>query len=91
MKLHEYAEAIYLAAQGKDDSELDRLVVRVQEVVERHGHRKLLPARVSRESPTVVCDDMLIGGYEVRTEGSRIDRTHKRALVDLYSALIRRS
>lgn len=129
----DYAEAIYLAAQGKDDSALDRLAVRVREVVDANGHRALFPAivqecselyrkreragagvvwvaragdadvyadriaedasvlGVSDATPTVACDETLIGGYELRTQGSRIDRTHKRALVELYSALISRS
>lgn len=34
-------------------------------------------------------DDTLIGGYEVRAQGMRIDRTHKRALITLFETLKR--
>jgi F0F1-type ATP synthase delta subunit len=39
-------------------------------------------------SRATVVDGTAVGGYEVRVRGRRIDRTHKRALMDLYSTLI---
>ncbi len=36
----------------------------------------------------IVTDDTLIGGYELRAKGSRIDRTYKRSLLTLYNNLI---
>jgi F0F1-type ATP synthase delta subunit len=39
------------------------------------------------QTQDVVVDETLIGGYEVRTGGGRIDRTYKRALLTLYNTL----
>lgn len=39
----------------------------------------------------IVLDPSLVGGYEVRARGQRIDRTYKRSLVELYHTLITRS
>ena len=36
----------------------------------------------------VVVDDTLVGGYELRANGTRIDRTYKRSLLTLYNNLI---
>jgi len=36
----------------------------------------------------VEVDSSLIGGYEVRAHGRRIDRTYKRAVLSLHTALI---
>jgi F0F1-type ATP synthase delta subunit len=36
----------------------------------------------------VVLDDTVIGGYEVRAHGRRLDRTYKRSLLTLYTNLI---
>lgn len=36
----------------------------------------------------IVIDETLIGGYEVRAKGQRIDRSHKRSLLTLYNNLI---
>lgn len=36
----------------------------------------------------VLVDETLIGGYEVRANGQRIDRTYKRSLLTLYTNLI---
>ncbi len=33
-------------------------------------------------------DDTMIGGYDVRANGVRIDHSHKRALLELYGTLI---
>ncbi|HET8575356.1 MAG TPA: F0F1 ATP synthase subunit delta [Candidatus Paceibacterota bacterium] len=33
-------------------------------------------------------DDSLVGGYRVETRSAMVDRTHKRALLDLYRKLI---
>ncbi len=43
----------------------------------------------SGESPyDVRMDDTLVGGYDVRANGLRIDRTYKRVLLELYGTLI---
>lgn len=34
-----------------------------------------------------IIDETVIGGYAVEANGSRIDRTYKRALLDMYSSL----
>ncbi|HCC05208.1 TPA: hypothetical protein DEP58_02780 [Patescibacteria group bacterium] len=36
----------------------------------------------------ILVDTTLIGGYEVRAQGHRIDRTYKRSLLTLYTNLI---
>jgi F0F1-type ATP synthase delta subunit len=36
----------------------------------------------------VVVDDTVIGGYEVRAKGVRIDQTYKRSLLTLYTNLL---
>jgi F0F1-type ATP synthase delta subunit len=36
----------------------------------------------------VVVDETLVGGYELRALGTRIDRTYKRSLLTLYNKLI---
>lgn len=37
---------------------------------------------------TVIVDETLVGGYEVRSKGMRIDRTYKRTLLTLYNTLL---
>lgn len=39
-------------------------------------------------SPLIECDPTLVGGYELRSHGVRIDRSHKRILRDMYLNLI---
>ncbi len=39
-------------------------------------------------SKRVIVDETLIGGYEVRANGKRIDRTFKRSLLTMYTKLI---
>jgi F0F1-type ATP synthase delta subunit len=43
--------------------------------------------RASGHKHNLLVDDTLVGGYEVRTGGARIDRTYKRALLTLYNTL----
>jgi F0F1-type ATP synthase delta subunit len=35
-----------------------------------------------------IVDDTVIGGYALETNGTRVDRTYKQALLELYSSLI---
>ncbi len=39
-------------------------------------------------SKRVIVDETLIGGYEVRANGERVDRTFKRSLLTMYTKLI---
>ncbi len=129
MHARDYAEAMFLATQGKDDVEQDVLVGRLREMLASRGHMALLPAiirelekvscrtassdgaqvRVVRATDAtvhaeriacdvatlgmsdvvqeVVIDETVIGGYEVRASGRRIDRTHKRTLLELYTTI----
>lgn len=36
----------------------------------------------------IIIDTSLVGGYEVRANGKRIDRTYKRSLLSLYNTLL---
>jgi F0F1-type ATP synthase delta subunit len=38
--------------------------------------------------PRTVVDETLVGGYSLEARGKRIDRTYKRALIELYSQLL---
>jgi F0F1-type ATP synthase delta subunit len=62
--------------------------------VERHASRieADLATLSARDLPREVrIDTTVSGGYEVRALGVRIDRTHKRSLVDMYRTLTRQS
>jgi len=70
----------------------DEAHVRVARPQDRDGHAE----RIARDLATldaaahpvrVVVDETVIGGYAVEANGSRIDRTYKRALLELYSSL----
>lgn len=71
----------------------DEAHVRVARTTDNDTHH----ARIARDLATlgapeqpvrVVVDETVIGGYSVEANGTRIDRTYKRALLELYSSLI---
>jgi F0F1-type ATP synthase delta subunit len=43
--------------------------------------------QTSLDTAVVVTDETAIGGYELRANGTSIDRTHKRTLISLYETL----
>jgi len=130
MKAQEYAQAIYIATQGKSEADTERILQNVSRIIKEKGHTKLLVSierelekilqrtegsgelliRVSKESDAetfisdiekdalvlqaealprkVVVDSTLVGGYELRANGTRIDRTYKRSLLTLYNNLV---
>ena len=130
MKAVQYAEALFLASQGKSDEDVERVVANTITLLKEKRHIRLLPTivrelekiqaryagankvfvRVARESDVelfreqitcdvdtlnatslqqeIISDTTLIGGYELRAKGARIDRTYKRSLLTLYDNLI---
>jgi len=130
MKARQYAEAIHLASQDKDEAGIEAVALNLHTLLEKRGHLRLLPTIVhelekihaQRKDPNTVevhvardedvaalrdkievdkqaleatehnqsvfIDETLVGGYEVRANGTRIDRTHKHALLTLYNNLI---
>ena len=68
--------------------------------VARAGDRDAHLGRITEDVTTldavhlpehVVIDEQVIGGYEVRAHGKRIDRTYRRMLNNLYSNLVSQS
>ncbi len=131
MQATHYAQALYKATTGADESVLEQAVPRLLDLLRERGHLRLFPkvvreyeriiarratraeclVRVAREhdasvfadriardreslgagtGPTrIILDDTAIGGYEVRSQGKRIDRTYKRTLTTLFETLKR--
>lgn len=69
------------------------VVVRLVDATDRERHAAAIDADrrelgATNETEQVVEDNTVVGGYSVEVRGRRIDRTHKRALFDLYSQLV---
>jgi F0F1-type ATP synthase delta subunit len=72
---------------------LDEVLVRVSKESDVAVFQNKINADVQQLQATqlpirVVVDDTLVGGYEVRAHGKRLDRTYKRSLLTLYTNLI---
>jgi F0F1-type ATP synthase delta subunit len=75
-------------------------IVRVARADDAVQHRNAIAADLALLAPAsvqgqgtarerVVVDEHVVGGYEVRAYGKRIDRTFKRSLLALYNDLVR--
>lgn len=69
------------------------LVIRVTQSSDVETFREKIEADILTLNATqlpkkVLIDETLIGGYEVRANGKRIDRTYKRSLLTMYTNLI---
>ena len=69
-----------LVVRVAQDSDVDAFKEQIQKDVETLAATSL-PKKV-------ISDNTLIGGYELRAKGARIDRTYKRSLLTLYNNLI---
>ena len=84
---------VYRTLEARKSSDGVRLAV-VKEGDEKR-HAKAIAAiceALNLENPTEVrVDDTLIGGFVLSTENTRIDRSHKRTLYNLYRSIINSS
>jgi len=69
------------------------LVIRVAKLTDTESLRDTIEADIRTLNATefprrILVDETLIGGYETRAHGQRIDRTYKRSLLTLYTNLI---
>ncbi|KKS84740.1 MAG: hypothetical protein UV60_C0015G0008 [Parcubacteria group bacterium GW2011_GWA2_43_11] len=79
-----------LFAQRNSGAEI---VIRVAKLTDAETLRERIEADILTLNAThlekrILVDETLIGGYEVRAYGQRIDRTYKRSLLTLYTNLI---
>jgi F0F1-type ATP synthase delta subunit len=86
--LHELARLVRVRENARG------VFVRVAQAGDVLVHQERIHADVRRlggEGPMhTICDDTLVGGYEVRVGGTSVDRTHKRTLLALYQQFITR-
>jgi F0F1-type ATP synthase delta subunit len=57
------------------------------EKYKNHIERDLATLTVQGQPTNVTVDESVVGGYSIEAYGTRIDRTYKQALVELYSSL----